>query len=86
MPDIQFKEIDPNIRKKKNCHYQDKIKDLISRIERDGNLATWREIGRTVKGNKYNVDKNLEEFYDLDDQFIDDGEAICQDSMSMIQS
>ena len=39
MPDIKFKEVDPDIRKKKNCHYHDKIKDLISRIERDGNIA-----------------------------------------------
>jgi len=40
---------------------------MISRLERDGNLANWREIGRTEKGNKYNADKNNEEFYDLDD-------------------
>ena len=40
---------------------------MIAWLERDGDLAKWREIGRTEKGNKYNVDKNNEEFYDLDD-------------------
>ena len=85
MPDLKFKEVDPELWKsKKNCHYHDKIKDLISWIERDGNLANRWEIGWTVKGNKYNAEKNNEEFYDLDDHFIDDGEAVCQDSMSMI--
>ena len=37
-----------------------------------------------MKGNKYNCEKNGDDFYDLDDNFIDDGEAVCQDSMSMI--
>lgn len=83
MPDIKFKEVE-RTEKKKNCHYHDKIKDLISRIEWDGALANRREIGWTTKGNKYNFEKNNEEFYDLDDNWIDDGEAPCQDSMSMI--
>lgn len=48
------------------------IKSLISRLEVDGHIGPTSQIGHS-KRTYTNTDKDREELYDLDDDFIDDG-------------
>lgn len=45
---------------------------MIARIELDGTLGDHKEYGCSAKS-KLNAQKDSENLYDLDDQFIDDG-------------
>jgi hypothetical protein len=48
---------------------------MSARLELTGVLASRKDIGRTVKGKKFNQQKDKDSYYDLDDDFIDDGDV-----------
>jgi len=56
-----------------NYGYSNVIKGLITRIEQEGTLGKRREYGRATKGKKMNEERDQEFYYNLDDDFIDDG-------------
>ena len=63
------------------------IKRLISRIEIEGHLASSSDFARSEK-TRTNLEKDKEDLYDLDDEFIDDGATLClpTDSVSKLWS
>lgn len=66
----------------KNLGYYDVLKGMITRMELEGTLGKRREYGRTTKGGKINEERDQEFYYNLDDEFIDDGELVNNESMN----
>ena len=84
MPEQAFNPLELN-KKHKKFDYHSVIKGMISRLEMEGTLAEQKSIGRTEKGKRFNCEREREDYYDLDDNFIDDEEALlCNDSMSQL--
>lgn len=66
----------------KNLGYYDVLKGMITRMELEGTLGKRREYGRKTKGGKINEERDEEYYYNLDDDFIDDGELVNNESMN----
>ena len=66
----------------KNLGYYDVLKGMITRMELEGTLGKRREYGRKTKGGKINEERDEEFYYNLDDDFIDDGELVNNESMN----
>lgn len=82
-PKEELRNISPGV---KNLGYYDVLKGMITRMELEGTLGRRREYGRTTKGGKINEERDEEFYYNLDDEFIDDGELVNNESMHQIFS
>ena len=66
IPDLQLPT-------RKSCGVADTIKRLVSRMEIEGRIGSRSDFARSEK-TRTNLEKEKEDLYDLDDDFIDDGD------------